>query len=506
MEINWKRLQNGSDIRGVAIDGVQGEQVNLNEDVVEIIAKAFVTWIRNKGAVDVSIAIGMDSRLSGPVLKTAFIKGVKSLGGIIFDCGMASTPAMFMATLSQKISVNASVMLTASHLPFNRNGLKFFTKQGGLDKKDISEILDIAASGQFSANSIEGKETKFDLISEYSENLVKIIREKSNSKLNYEQPLKGLKIIVDAGNGAGGFFAHKVLNPLGADISGSQFLEPDGNFPNHVPNPEDAEAMQSICKAVIKSKADLGVIFDTDVDRAAVVDHLGNPINRNALIALISAIIIDEHPESTIVTDSITSEGLTWFINEKLKGKHHRFKRGYKNVINESIRLNTEGIESWIAIETSGHAALKENHFLDDGSFLIAKLLIKMAQLRDQKLDLMDLINDLPLPKESEEFRMIINSPDFIEYGNNVLSEASEFVASIGDWILEPINYEGIRVKCTNKDENGWFLIRMSLHDPVIPINIESNVAGGVRLIANKLYVFLSKFNYLDIKALDISK
>jgi phosphomannomutase len=80
------------------------------------------------------------------------------------------------------------------------------------------------------------------------------------------------------------------------DTTGSQFLDPDGNFPNHVPNPEDKDAMQSICDAVIREKADLGVIFDTDVDRSAIVDAEGNPVNRNALIALISAVVLREHP------------------------------------------------------------------------------------------------------------------------------------------------------------------------------------------------------------------
>jgi phosphomannomutase len=181
-----------------------------------------------------------------------------------------------------------------------------------------------------------------------------------------EKITEGLKIIVDAGNGSGGFFAGKVLAPLGADFSGSQFLEPDGNFPNHVPNPEDSTAMTFICNAVKREKADLGIIFDTDVDRFAIVDASGQPINRNELIALISAVILEEHPGSVIVTDSITSAGLKWFIEEESGGIHHRFKRGYKNVINESIRLNKEGKESWLAIETSGHAALKENHFPDD--------------------------------------------------------------------------------------------------------------------------------------------
>ena len=502
MDINWKKLQNGSDMRGVALEGIEGEPVNLNSEVVEILGKSFVKWLNNKGLGKISIAIGMDSRLSGPALKTAFIKGAKKQGADIYDCGLSSTPAMFMATLSTKISVNASVMLTASHLPFNRNGLKYFTKNGGLDKKDITEILEIAEKGVFDSNNKVGDEQKYQLIDEYAENLVNIIREKANSKINYAKPLEGMKIIVDAGNGAGGFFADKILKPLGADIEGSQFLEPDGNFPNHIPNPEDSNAMESVCEAVKKAKADFGVIFDTDVDRSAVVDKQGNPINRNSLIALISAIILEEHPGSTIVTDSITSEGLAWFINEKLKGKHHRFKRGYKNVINESIRLNENGESSWIAIETSGHAALKENHFLDDGAFLVAKLLVKLAQMREQGKYLADLIDELPLPVESEEFRIGIKEPEFAPYGNKVLKEAGKYSENMNGWSLEPNNYEGIRVRCQNENEQGWFLLRMSLHDPVIPLNIESNIEGGVKIIGEKLKNFLESFKGLEISSL----
>ena len=134
---------------------------------------------------------------------------------------------------------------------------------------------------------------------------------------DYDHPLAGLHIVVDAGNGAGGFYAWDVLEPLGADISGSQFLEPDGMFPNHIPNPENETAMASICQAVKASGADLGVIFDTDVDRAGAVDKNGREINRNRIIALISAILLQEHPGTAIVTDSITSSGLKAFIEGK---------------------------------------------------------------------------------------------------------------------------------------------------------------------------------------------
>ena len=101
-----------------------------------------------------------------------------------------------------------------------------------------------------------------------------------------------------------------IRDSLGADISGSQFLDPDGRFPNHIPNPENEEAMASVSAAVVRAGADLGVIFDTDVDRAGCVDAQGREINRNRLVALAAVIALEDHPGGTIVTDSITSTGL----------------------------------------------------------------------------------------------------------------------------------------------------------------------------------------------------
>jgi phosphomannomutase len=498
MGINWKELQNGSDIRGVAMDGIPGEKVNFNPEVVEKLARAFAIWLKTEFTIEKPlVAIGRDSRLTGEILMKSFIDGLNMENVDTADCGLASTPAMFMATRSKKLKAVAGVMLTASHLPYNRNGLKFFVPKGGLEKEDISRILEIAAGGKFETPQKLGKTVEYDLVSEYAEILVETIRNGVNHP-DFMRPLSGVKIVVDAGNGAGGFFAHKVLVPLGADISGSQFLEPDGNFPNHVPNPEDEKAMNSVCQAVIKHKADFGTIFDTDVDRSAVVDNLGNPVNRNGLIALISAIIAEEHPLSYIVTDSITSEGLSWFINKKLNCVHHRFKRGYKNVINEAIRLNNEGKECWLAIETSGHAALKENFFLDDGAYLVAKILIKLAQLRLKGKNINELINEMPVPAESIEYRLAIKSPDFKVYAQNVLEKIRERVKTFNQWEIEPVNYEGIRVKCMNQDEKGWFLARMSLHDPMLPVNIESDVENGTKIISSKLRKILEEFELLD--------
>ena len=293
-----------------------------------------------------------------------------------------------------------------------------------------------------------------------------------------------------------------MLAPLGADTEGSQFLEPDGTFPNHIPNPENAEAMQSIVEAVKKTNADFGLIFDTDVDRAGAVDKGGIPISRNSLIAAISAILINENPGSTIVTDSITSDGLAAFIKAK-GGVHHRFKRGYKNVINEAIRLNNEGIFTPIAIETSGHAALKENYFLDDGAYLVTRFIIELAKLNSYGKAFASLIDGLDMAEESIEFRLAINTEDFKAYGNEIIEHLKKEAESCD--ILTPAenNYEGIRISLDKDNGNGWFLLRLSLHEPLIPINIESNEKGGAKKIAALLLDLIKEYDKLDKSAVE---
>ena len=501
---DWQRLQNGSDIRGVALEGVPNETVNLTPEVMTRLGQAFATWLaqsKNTTSSHLKIALGRDSRLSGPNLLGAVSDGIRSVGAAVIDVGLASTPAMFMTTLPETLDCDGAIMLTASHLPFNRNGLKFFTPIGGLEKADIKALITLAQAGSFDHQET-GELSQDEFIKTYAAGLVSMIRHGVNHPERFDTPLAGLKIIVDAGNGAGGFFASQVLQPLGADTTGSQFLEPDGNFPNHSPNPEDKAAIASLQQAVLDQNADFGLIFDTDVDRAGAVNGDGQALNRNRLIALIASIVLDEHPGSTIVTDSITSNGLTTFIEQELKGKHHRFIRGYKNVINESKRLNLTGEESWLAIETSGHAALKENYFLDDGAYLVSKLLIALATSHQSSQQLMDRIAQLEEPQESQEFRIKINTDQFKDYGNDVMKQMADYCQSQSQWNIVPNTHEGIRVNCRENDEQGWFSLRMSLHDPVLPLNIESNCNGGIHNISSKLLPFFSTFEALNLTSL----
>lgn len=488
------KLQNGSDVRGVALDGVPGEAVNLTEKETYYIALSFGHWLSRKlekPVTSLKIAIGCDSRLSGDALKKGIFSGLASIGATPVDCKITSTPSTFMSTIFPEIAADGGIMITASHLPFNKNGMKFFTAEGGLNKSDIKELLtavdETVAYVENTSTAIE-----YDLVGRYCKHIVQMIQKGTNN----DRPFEGMHIIVDAGNGAGGFFAEKVLEVLGANISGSQFLNPDGTFPNHIPNPEDDDAINSIIQATLQSKADLGIIFDTDVDRAAVIDSEGNAINRNRLIALMSAITLEENPGSTIVTDSVTSDGLTDFI-QSIGGKHHRFKRGYKNVIDESVRLNKEGIQSDLAIETSGHGAFRENYFLDDGAYIVTKILIKFAQLKAEGKSISDLIATLVEPKDEVALRVKIALENFVDYGKDVLAQFEALAKNDDRLTIVTPNYEGIRVNYSMDGNNGWILVRMSLHDPVIPINIESEQVGGCAPALELVKNFLARFTDL---------
>ena len=495
----YKQFKSGTDIRGVASEGVEGQPVNLTDDVVARMADGFVLWLSKKvgkAPETLTISIGRDSRISGPHIVSICSERFKRCGATVLDCSLASTPSMFMTTVD--LGCDGALQITASHHPFNRNGLKFFTREGGLEGSDIEEILEYAQNGESPAENACGEIRKVDYMTDYAKGLCKKIKKEVNAE-DYDHPLKGFKIVVDAGNGAGGFYADKVLSVLGADTTGSRYLEPDGMFPNHIPNPEDATAMASICEAVKEANADLGVIFDTDVDRGGAVDSKGNEINRNRLVAVAAAIALEGNEGGTVVTDSITSSGLKEFIENTLGGQHYRYRRGYKNVIDKALELNAQGINCPLAIETSGHAAMKENYFLDDGAYLCTKIIIKAAQMRKEGKELDELTAALKEPVESKEVRFKILESDFRACGEKIINDLTAYAMAHDGWNVANDNREGIRVSFDKDNGDGWFLLRLSVHDPIMPLNIESDSVGGVDIIYNKLNEFLKTTSGLEL-------
>ncbi|XP_038892684.1 phosphomannomutase/phosphoglucomutase [Benincasa hispida] len=532
-----RRLQNGSDVRGVAIEGEKGRAVDLTAAAVEAIAESFAEWMIEgmESGRRVSISVGRDPRISGGALSVAVFAGVSRAGCLVFDMGLATTPACFMSTVLPPFSYDASIMLTASHLPYTRNGMKFFTKRGGLSSPEVEEICDRAAVKY--ANRVVKVSTllrtppsKVDFMAAYSQHLRDIIKQRINHPLHYDTPLKGFQIIVNAGNGSGGFFTWDVLDKLGADTFGSLHLNPDGMFPNHIPNPEDKTAMSLTRAAVLEHGADLGVVFDTDVDRSGVVDHEGNPINGDKLIALMSAIILREHPGSTVVTDARTSVALTKFITNR-GGQHCLYRVGYRNVIDKGIQLDADGIETHLMMETSGHGALKENYFLDDGAYMVVKIIIEMVRMKLEGSNegIGSLIKDLEEPLESVELRLnVISEPSFAkEKAVEIIETFRNFVEegklegweldSCGDcWVHEgclvdlndnpkPIDAQMYRIKVYDKEngEVGWVHLRQSIHNPNLVLNMQSSLSGGclqiTRDFRDKFLVASGCDRFLDV-------
>ncbi|XP_050231847.1 uncharacterized protein LOC126680716 [Mercurialis annua] len=542
-----RRLQNGSDVRGVALEGEKGRIVDLTPSAVEAIAESFGEWVirglekENGGRVveDVRVSLGKDPRVTGGLLSVAVFAGLARAGCMVFDMGLATTPACFMSTILPPFQYDASIMMTASHLPYTRNGLKFFTKRGGLTSLEVEEICDKAARKYANrltkvSTLLNIPPTRVDFMSTYAKHLRDIIKGRVNHPLHYDTPLKGFQIIVNAGNGSGGFFTWNVLDKLGADTFGSLHLNPDGMFPNHIPNPEDKIAMALTRAAVLENSADLGIVFDTDVDRSGVVDNKGNAINGDKLIALMSAIVLREHPETTIVTDARTSMALSRFITDR-GGQHCLYRVGYRNVIDKGVHLNKDGIETHLMMETSGHGALKENYFLDDGAYMVVKIIIEMVRMKLGGSDegIGSLIKDLKEPAESIELRMnVIAEPrhakekaieaieKFASYIEEGKLEGWE-LDSCGDcWVTDgcladsndtPTAVDAYMYRAKVSDEehgqHGWVHLRQSIHNPNIAVNMQSMVPGAcqsmTKLLRDKFLMGSGVDKFLDITEID---
>lgn len=488
----WLKLKSGSDIRG--------PEEMLTNEIATRVGYAFALWLAEKIGTTpdrLKIAVGHDSRKSAKRLKTALVQGVTAADSDVLDCGLCAAPALFMTAMRADTGANGAIMITASHHAAGLNGFKFMTSEGGMKEADVTAIIRLAQACEVPDRLVE----KMDFMAVYLDNLSAMVRKQLED--DAVKPLLGMHVVVDASNGSGGFYAD-FLEELGAETTGSRCLAPDGAFPGHTPNPENPAALDALKQAVLENEADMGVIFDSDCDRAAIVDHNGKVINGNRMIALIAAILLEENPGATFVTDSVTSSGLSRFIAE-WGGVHYRFKRGYRNVIDEAIRLNDEGIDCPIAIETSGHAAFRENMFLDDGIYLVTRIICEAFERKRQGETLSSLIDDLQEPVESVEIRLpILDDDDESEPCQEIVEMILSHTLNNPEWTLNTDSREGVRISF-NLDggvNNAWFQLRMSVHDPVMPLNAQSDVPGGVKRMLSQLYELIKDSELLDLTLL----
>jgi len=549
-----KELKSGSDLRGTyaahansggtianishLIKQVKGEGngAALTPFASHCFGVAFARWLlQHEGDDDASnhkhgtnaltICIGRDPRIHGERLADAFARGAESVDGVtkpvrVLYTGVTTTPSMYEFCRAGKC--DAAIIITASHLPEDKNGIKFFSGNGGLDKEDIDELIVLAQeeatewynTGIMPPSSGNAGVLCSELVNflpYYKQTLKQAIGREVDPNPNPAKPLSNLNIVVNPGNGSGSFFSD-LLRELGANVAGSLHLTPDGTFPDTigVPNPEKKAMVEETMRACEDCNADIGVMFDTDADRSGFVlprsiDANGvcssyEPLNKNRLIALLSVIFSSSTPGATVVTDSTTSEGLNTFLEKKLGLKHFRYLRGYANVINKAKEL--QGSE--MAIETSGHCALRENGWIDDGTFTAVKIIALLANSKG-KGSLLDLISELEEMPFDEEFRVKATDGS-LETTTAVFESVSKSLKekcnAEDQWTLDEDNLEGVRVRLSS---GGFFMIRQSLHDPVISLQVESVSEEYARPVAlSPLFKLFSEHaSVLDLSAIE---
>ncbi|GHU68187.1 phosphoglucomutase [Clostridia bacterium] len=484
---NLHLLKSGTDLRGVASG--DPASITLTPEHAWRAAVGFARWLKSTSKSKLSltngdaaaeklfcIAVGRDSRLMGDELAKAVRNGLNSQEVATLDLGLSTTPAMFMITQDEHHICDAAVMVTASHLPARYNGLKFIIQTGGLESSELDAVIKQTdgLDSQYKSDhrsdlTLNGS---VDFSPYYLDGFTQQVCSTLGANGEAEKPLNGLHVVIDASSGSGGFYA-QWLESLGADISGSINLKPDGTFPAHNPNPEDESAIKALSAATLKAGADLGVILDADCDRAALVAADGSPLYRERLIALCADMVIRETPGAAIVTDSVTSPALRAFI-ERRGGVHRCYKRGYKNVISEAKRLNDSGVVCPLAIETSGHAAFADNRFLDDGMMLATRLIIEAVKMKREGKTLTDRIADLTEQLESVEWRITmedsVRRSESLELMRRWIKDHPQAGYNLVD------SAEGVRAERAG----GWFLLRGSLHEPMLVWNAASDISGGV--------------------------
>lgn len=498
----------GDDIRGITSSSAA---VPLLPRDVRRIGAAFRQWL---GPSSGPVAVGRDPRPSSPELATAFLRGCG--GGV--DAGLATTPAMLERLLGTVGGCGGAAMVTASHLPSEWNGLKLFSAKSGrgLNRAEVGEVMQIALEmdeeENFDLDVAEATQVEETVLQDagfmeaYVEKLRATVR--ACAREASPDPLRGMKVCVNPGNGGGGFFATRVLSPLGADVSPSIHLRPDGTFPAHVPDPESGAHVDATAAAVAASGADVGVMFDTDVDRCGLIDGTRSPpeaVNRNRLIALCTQNALETAGDTSgaIVTDSVTSRGLGDFIRSR-GGTHDRYKMGYRNVIDRAAETRPE--PALLAIETSGHSAWRDNAFVDDGCYTAARLLGSLARERRERGARRGLLDQLggglEEPAEGIKVRLpVMGGLGAVPKAEEALVEAlKQCERETEGWEVDPVNYDGLRCKAGD----GWLIVRASLHEPLVSVQTESDREGGTAEICRHLLGFVLEGGACEAAGIDV--
>lgn len=420
------------DIRGIA-------DTELADENVYLIGRAYGAWLMRRGVAEATL--GGDARLSTARIMAAAARGLRSSGVGVVDLGMVSSPAFYWSLY--RFDARGGVMVTGSHNPREFNGLKLAYEKATLWGDDIQEIYRMIDAGDMPEAEKQGGYAAADINAEYVDMLV------SKIKLGPRRP----KVVCDCGNGTGGLYAPEFLRRIGCDVT-ELFSEPDGNFPNHHPDPTKRENLRALIDAVRKTGADFGAGFDGDSDRIGVVDDRGEVIWGDRLMAFYWSEILPKHPGALAICEIKSSMALPETV-ERLGGRPLWWKAGHSLV---KAKMREEG--ALFSGEVSGHMFFADEYFGYDDAFYAAGRMARILSNTDKPLS--ELMKAIPIYPSTIETRY--DCPDDKKAG--VVERVKEKAAAEK---LNVITIDGVRIVY----ENGWGLVRVSNTQPVLVARCE---------------------------------
>jgi phosphomannomutase/phosphoglucomutase len=416
------------DIRGIV-------GVDLTPETVEIIGRAIGTIFRMKGKKN--IAIGRDARNSSKPFSHSLISGLLSTGCSCVDFGMVPTPVFYFGVITK--NMDGGVMITGSHNPPEFNGFKIMIGDETLYGEGIKEIEKIIQKERFFEDGT-GSLSSYQIINEYIDYVV------SNVKIK-----RKLRIVVDAGNGVGGFVASPIYKELGNEVF-ELYCEPDGNFPNHHPDPTIPEFLKDLIEKVKIEEADVGIAFDGDADRIGLIDEKGNILWGDQIMIILARSILKENPGAKIIGE-VKSSKLLYDEIRRLGGIPIMWKTGH-SLIKKKIKEE----KALLAGEMSGHIFFADRYFGFDDAIYAGARILEILSSSDKPLSRM--LEDLPKTFVSPEIR--VPSSDDLKF--KVVEEVKKHFK---DYPM--IDVDGVRVDFGD----GWALVRASNTQPVLVLRFE---------------------------------
>ncbi|MCA9322192.1 MAG: phosphomannomutase/phosphoglucomutase [Planctomycetes bacterium] len=437
---------------------------DLDAEVVRVIAQAFGTRLVRAGGR--SCALGRDVRHSSAPFADAVAEGLAATGLRVLDCGEVPTPVLYFGIL--ELEADGGIMITGSHNPIDYNGLKICQGTLALSGDEIQDIRRIAEAGDFATG--DGSRETVDVVPAYRSQLLARFSLKS-------KPL----VAVDCGNGVAGPLVVSILEAAGCRLE-ALYCDPDGSFPNHLPDPEVPEYMRDLVAEVEKKQAAVGFGFDGDGDRLGVIDATGTKISADWLIAVFARDLLSRHPGGVIRYDVKCGDFLADDV--RAHGGEPVMGRTGHSILKKDIKA----LNAVLGGELSGHIVFgREYHLIDDPIYCALKILSLMEQ---KNVSCRGLFEGIPETFATAEIKA--PTPDDQKF--RIVAELVEAFRAAG---YDVIDIDGARVPVP--EAQGWGLVRASNTTANLTLRFESRTREGLAQVRAIFVEQLARHPAIDL-------